>query len=223
MTSHYLIKWQNTGAKGSSDLLDGKLFSELKIGIDLHHMTIFADTSCVAAEFHIQPDGCDLLFCYGGRHSTINKARSIDRGDVRINVADFARTEWLGWRDDGDTEFKMLPVHICEIAAIEGDRVKRISSALKRKSKLTMLKRAYAIANGGLKCEVCAFDGLHGYGDASHCCFEVHHKRSLSKGKRNTKLDDLALICANCHNAIHGLGDISFIEFLERFRRPSLR
>jgi len=46
------------------------------------------------------------------------------------------------------------------------------------------------------------------YGPALEDFCEVHHLVPLGKdsGERVTSLEDLAVLCANCHRAIHRLG-----------------
>ncbi len=56
---------------------------------------------------------------------------------------------------------------------------------------------------GALRCEACglAFEAVYGAVGSSAC--EVHHKLALATGPRATKLEDLAILCANCHSVIH--------------------
>jgi predicted HNH restriction endonuclease len=67
-------------------------------------------------------------------------------------------------------------------------------------------KRRHRAATGGLACEACGFDFDSGYGLSDFC--EVHHRVPLAKGEfeRETRLEDLAVLCSNCHRAIHRLG-----------------
>ncbi|MER7511494.1 HNH endonuclease [Streptomyces lavendulae] len=55
-----------------------------------------------------------------------------------------------------------------------------------------------------LHCEVCAFDFGSVYGTLGLGYIEVHHTLPLHiSGPRETKLSDLALLCANCHRMCH--------------------
>ncbi|MGW0787579.1 HNH endonuclease [Streptomyces sp. NPDC002911] len=55
-----------------------------------------------------------------------------------------------------------------------------------------------------LQCEVCTFDFSHFYGTLGKGYIEVHHRLPLHiSGPRETKLDDLAFLCANCHRMCH--------------------
>jgi 5-methylcytosine-specific restriction protein A len=55
-----------------------------------------------------------------------------------------------------------------------------------------------------LACEVCSLDFEGVYGQLGSGYIEVHHKLPLHiSGNTETRLDDLALLCANCHRMCH--------------------
>ena len=59
---------------------------------------------------------------------------------------------------------------------------------------------------GRLFCEVCAFDYERRYGDRGKGFIEAHHLRALADLPREgapIRLEDLILLCANCHRMIH--------------------
>ena len=58
---------------------------------------------------------------------------------------------------------------------------------------------------GRLACEACGFDFATRYGDHGEGFIEVHHTQplaTLTEASRIT-LDDLALLCSNCHRMVH--------------------
>ena len=59
--------------------------------------------------------------------------------------------------------------------------------------------------HGKLDCEVCGFDFNAVYGEIGSGYIEAHHRVPLSElsGESKTRLDDLALVCSNCHREIH--------------------
>ncbi|MEU5108902.1 HNH endonuclease [Streptomyces sp. NPDC021354] len=55
-----------------------------------------------------------------------------------------------------------------------------------------------------LQCEVCSFHFGRFYGRLGEGYIEVHHVLPLHiSGPRETQLDDLALLCSNCHRMCH--------------------
>lgn len=67
-------------------------------------------------------------------------------------------------------------------------------------------KRAFLGTHGALFCEICRFDFKQQYPAPLGVDFiEVHHMRpvsTLSEDER-TSLDDLMLVCSNCHRMLH--------------------
>jgi 5-methylcytosine-specific restriction enzyme A len=90
--------------------------------------------------------------------------------------------------------------------AEEGRILARVHLARERNRKLVELKKMAAVNNTGkLICEVCSFDFEAAYGERGAGFIEVHHLQPvhmLSPGER-TKLEDLAMLCSNCHRMIH--------------------
>lgn len=66
-------------------------------------------------------------------------------------------------------------------------------------------KLRFLIENGFLFCEVCGFDFAKKYGNRGVNFIEVHHKTPLSEvdDETITNLDDLCLLCSNCHKILH--------------------
>ena len=56
-----------------------------------------------------------------------------------------------------------------------------------------------------LRCEVCGFSFKETYGERGEQFIEAHHKIPLAEltGKTKNKVEDLALVCSNCHAMIH--------------------
>ena len=75
----------------------------------------------------------------------------------------------------------------------------RNQGLIKRKKKSVLNK------TGSLKCEVCSFDFKQVYGELGEGFAECHHVKPVSQLKPNekTRIDDLAILCANCHRMIH--------------------
>jgi hypothetical protein len=91
---------------------------------------------------------------------------------------------------------------------VEGDKIIRehIKQELtRRNSKIVQLAKEQALINGNgrIKCECCNFDFLEVYGQLGAKFIECHHKIHLSSGERLTEINDLALVCSNCHRMLH--------------------
>ena len=76
---------------------------------------------------------------------------------------------------------------------------------------------------GRLECEVCGFDFAAVYGERGEGFIECHHRIPLSEsGVRHTRLEDLALVCSNCHRMLHrGPGWLTVEELRALIRRPA--
>lgn len=69
-----------------------------------------------------------------------------------------------------------------------------------RKRKIDSVRKA----GNAIACEVCGFNFGVAYGEHGLDYCEVHHRVPLHEsGQTTTKLEDLAILCANCHRMIH--------------------
>lgn len=90
--------------------------------------------------------------------------------------------------------------------AVEGRILTRLHRVRERSRKLAEAKKKQAVSvNGTLRCEACGFAFEARYGERGRGFIEVHHVKPLHTlaNAEKTKLDDLALVCANCHRMIH--------------------
>jgi HNH endonuclease len=71
---------------------------------------------------------------------------------------------------------------------------------------------------GCLTCEACGFDFERVYGYLGRGFCEVHHKVPLAEvgTEVTTRLEDLAILCANCHRMIHRTNPFKSIEELKQ-------
>ncbi len=92
-----------------------------------------------------------------------------------------------------------------ESTAVEGRLLERRHLSRERSRKLRKNKIASHLkSHVTLACEVCKFDFSAKYGPHGDRYIECHHVIPLAKsGAKETKLQDLILICANCHRMIH--------------------
>jgi len=79
---------------------------------------------------------------------------------------------------------------------------------------------------GSLFCELCSESESARYPrDTSERIFEIHHRAPLSKAVMPvcTHLDDLAVLCANCHRAVHASADVeaNFMAIKKHFTKQT--
>ena len=90
--------------------------------------------------------------------------------------------------------------------ASEGRVLTRMHRVRERSRKLVEAAKAAALKrHGRLCCEACGFDFSLKYGPEGEGLIDVHHTKpvhTLGDGAV-TKLEDLALLCSNCHRFVH--------------------
>lgn len=90
--------------------------------------------------------------------------------------------------------------------ADESKVILRLHRSRERDRKLIEKKKKRVLAKQGvLVCEICSFDFGKRYGEHGRDFIEAHHVKPVStliKGEK-TSLDDLALVCSNCHRMLH--------------------
>ncbi|WP_158602914.1 HNH endonuclease [Jiangella rhizosphaerae] len=74
-----------------------------------------------------------------------------------------------------------------------------------RSPKIRQMKLDQVTTRGdALACEICSFNFEDIYGPRGKGYIEVHHVLPLhASGQTRTRLEDLALLCSNCHRMIH--------------------
>jgi 5-methylcytosine-specific restriction enzyme A len=93
-----------------------------------------------------------------------------------------------------------------EFETQEGQLLTRTHRYRERDRKIVLKKKNKTLKEtGSLQCEVCEFDFRERYGDHGDGFIECHHTKPVSEinvGEKTT-LDDLSLVCSNCHRMIH--------------------
>ncbi|MFF4230224.1 HNH endonuclease [Streptomyces sp. NPDC001820] len=110
----------------------------------------------------------------------------------------------------GSGELVLIPPQPDEVAedgttAPEGRLLARWALSRERDPRLRRLKINQARSRGlPLQCAACAFHFERTYGELGRNYIEVHHVLPLHiSGPCETKLEDLAFLCANCHRMCH--------------------
>lgn len=98
------------------------------------------------------------------------------------------------------------PSEDLENTAIEGEEkyLLKKHKYYERDQRIIRRKKEEAESFGTLACDVCSLNFSDLYGTHGKGFIECHHRFPIAKhGKRTTTLDDLALVCANCHRMLH--------------------
>ncbi len=113
--------------------------------------------------------------------------------------------------------FQDLPDVDEEIIGHEGNPRFKTHLIRERNKKIIREKKNKVFKQfGALVCEVCDFDFKESYGVIGENFCEIHHLIPLNKadGLIETKLDDLAVVCSNCHRMLHRHNPMLKIEEL---------
>jgi 5-methylcytosine-specific restriction enzyme A len=105
------------------------------------------------------------------------------------------------------------------VVGLEGERRLRLVYHRHRERALRRAKIEAVLGKRGcLRCEVpgCGFDFADRYGSLGAGYAQVHHLKQLARSDEpvETRLEDLAIVCANCHMMIHRDGDNRPLEGL---------
>ena len=88
----------------------------------------------------------------------------------------------------------------------EGDKIFSYHFYRERNKKIASLKKNLFISkHGSLFCEACEFNFHNFYGERGKDFAEIHHNIPISSDIFNgtTSLNDLTVLCSNCHRIIH--------------------
>jgi 5-methylcytosine-specific restriction protein A len=112
------------------------------------------------------------------------------------------------------------------VDAPEGRLLTRIHISRERNRSLVEKKKNQALRTyGHLACEGCHFDYLKVYGERGKGFMEAHHLKPLHTllPGTMTRLEDLALLCANCHRMVHAQNpwlDLAALRMILRVTNP---
>lgn len=93
-----------------------------------------------------------------------------------------------------------------ELTFPEGKEKFRLHRSKERNITLIKIAKArYLALNKKLCCQVCSFSFEENYGELGKGFIEAHHIFPISdlKEETPTKVEDIALVCSNCHRMLH--------------------
>jgi 5-methylcytosine-specific restriction enzyme A len=152
----------------------------------------------------------DPYYTEGGRSGLVRGGKAEEDvwkefADDAVRCRNVAEAIMASLEDPGMRDTWVSDIHGMEEAP-EGRLLTRKHLARERNRKLVDSKLKHAIkVNGRLVCEVCGFDFVSHYGIRGKGFIECHHTKPLASVPEGhtTHVDELALVCANCHRMIH--------------------
>jgi len=104
-----------------------------------------------------------------------------------------------------------------KLDATEGQIYKKEANFRRRNGALIQAKKS----NSDYRCEVCGFNFEKAYGSLGHDYIIAHHIEPLSGRTRPsiTTLNDIALLCANCHAMVHIINPPLSLDKLQKLLR----
>lgn len=102
-----------------------------------------------------------------------------------------------------DSISAVTPIEELEFA--EGRLLTSIHIRRERSPKIRQMLIVHRKKRGQLACDLCTWTFGSARQSFREAAFEVHHLQPLARlvEERKTKLEDVALLCANCHRLIH--------------------
>jgi hypothetical protein len=181
-----------------SELWERVDVSEIKVGIKIESFRLDLFAGLVESDLLLKDDELSKMKLLTARQGT----------NFRLTVNQFEKIYklWFGDSSDTDEEYEVDETRI----RIRTHKIRERDPLLVR-----LVKEKFIKENGSLFCEVCGFDfnKIYGFSYA-----EAHHKKPLYKIKSGdkTKESDFAILCANCHKAIHRIdSNDSWAEILK--------
>lgn len=127
----------------------------------------------------------------------------------KIRLHRLAEQIRLATKDD-DRNFALYEIPQAEefdpIDVWEGQVIYKLHKLRERNSKINKRKKdTFYNQFGKLECEACTFDFEKFYLALGKGYIECHHRIPLAdlEAEKKTSLDDLALVCSNCHRMLH--------------------
>lgn len=125
---------------------------------------------------------------------------------IKQSFKQVLRSEVEGRVAADQNSFKESNEELFDPFAFEGDQRLVTHKSIERNSTFRLLKISiFKAKNGSVFCELCGFNFQEKYLFLRENIIEVHHIVPLSEITEATKtrLNDLILLCSNCHFAIH--------------------
>lgn len=166
--------------------------SQIKVGIKLKEIRLSPDEGMITSEVFTQDptlSQSQIIKTRVGSNFLLNETQSL-----------LVEQYWSGLNpniyDDDEEQIKSKEGRI----SLRVHKVRERDPKIKKKAIEIFIKQ-----NGSIYCEVCNFSFEEKYGDLGKGFIEVHHLKPISEYDENeiTFIENLKLVCSNCHRMIH--------------------
>jgi hypothetical protein len=210
----FVVLWKEPDTEGCREFLERDWFKPKTRNRRVEHAVTMKRWQSTA-RCTVSVKGKVVRLNYEGRNKSFNQKNGVDVGVSKLTFSDgnYSHITKYEWKPSGYEEFAESNIEITEeglpeesiYAEAEGDKRLVAHMISERSPGLRRAKIAEVFSkDADLQCEVCkfSFSRVHGKELGKKFC-EVHHKKQLFLGPRDTKLRDLAILCSNCHRMIH--------------------
>lgn len=166
------------------------------IGLRDKHKGIFKGTTVLTALDHLRNSKHDFSVVIASLERTSGDYNSTNKETVD---SEFEKTEYE-----------------------EGKELLRLHKVRERDPQLIKYaKKRFKKSHGELFCEACGINFEKVYGERGKDFIEGHHNKPVSEMKEGetTKVEDIGMLCSNCHRMIHRLPMLSIEDLKKSIRK----
>lgn len=134
-------------------------------------------------------------------YEAIEKLKKLDENNYKLVIASLERTSNL-FKVGLDIQDNIYE----EKEYVEGKEHYRLHRYRERDAGLTReAKKRFMLTYGELFCEACGLNFEKLYGERGQGFIEAHHTKPISEMVEGevTRIEDIAMLCSNCHRMIH--------------------
>lgn len=131
------------------------------------------------------------------------------------------------WGIREEVERRATEIHSSDIRSMETSRNNIVSISeggvkfrlIGERERSPEIKRM-ALEENGYSCMACELNFGTIYGERGVGFIEVHHSIPLSEGERETRVEDLVVLCSNCHRMVHRKKPLLTLQELRKKIHP---
>jgi len=152
---------------------------------------------------------------------TFNKTKNLLENSINSYLSIFINFDKFLSNEESVYELPFIEENE-ELTFPEGKEKYILHKSKERNNELVRkVKELNSKKDNKLSCQICGFSFLDKYGEIGKGFIEAHHTFPISelKEETNTKIEDLAMLCSNCHRMVHRRRPWLTIEELNEIKR----